>query len=250
MSTNHHGNLLNEITFEEHDGSNNAKRVTLISGSTIFAVVNTGAGAGNVTLDPGSRTGILGNLTIDSGNISLKGNVTLDVGSLVGIRGNLTITDSKAFIGLVSVSGFANPMPVLHAGAGNVTLSDSKGFVGLVTAISINGGANKTFIPKTLAFAQASIVTIAVPTGTFKVTNIVLNSNATTRINIKSGATYLTGNVSLGMTLFPGGGFVQNGSPDSPTFIGLAAQAAIVLEKFDTGGIISQIGGHLLYFDE
>lgn len=113
-----------------------------------------------------------------------------------------------------------------------------------------NVGTNKTLIPKTIAFAQASIVTIAVPANTFYITSLVMNSNATTRLNIKSGATYLTGNVSLGMTIYPGGGWVQDGAPDSPRYIGLAGGAAIVLEKFDTGGIISQIGGHLVYFDE
>lgn len=308
MSANHSGNLLNQITFEEHVPDANAKRVVIASGATIFAVVNTGSAGnvtldqgsrtgivgnitldpgsltgiagnltlsdskgfiglttlgggfanirGNVTLDPGSFTGVKGNLTIDSGNISLKGNVTLDVGSLVGVRGNVTLdvgslvgvrgnvtlSDSKTFIGLVTVGGI-----------GQITLSDPKGFIGLVTAIALNGGTNKTFIPMTVAFAQASIVTIAVPTGggaLFKITNLVLNSNATTRLNIKSGATYLTGNVSLGMTIYPGGGWVESGSPDSPTYIGLASGAAIVLEKFDTGGIISQIGGKLIYFQE
>lgn len=74
MSSNHSGNLLNQITFEEHVPAENAKRVVINSSATIFAVVNTGS-AGNVTLDPGSRTGIVG---------------------------NLTLSDSKGFIGLVT----------------------------------------------------------------------------------------------------------------------------------------------------
>lgn len=59
MSQQHQGNMIPEITFEEHDGINNAKRVnvvaggvglatvTLVSTPTLFAVVNTAA-AGDV----------------------------------------------------------------------------------------------------------------------------------------------------------------------------------------------------------
>lgn len=32
MSTTHKGNMLNEITFEEHDGTNNAKKTVVLSG--------------------------------------------------------------------------------------------------------------------------------------------------------------------------------------------------------------------------
>lgn len=38
MSTQHSGNILNEITREEHDGANNAKRVTLVGNVSITAV--------------------------------------------------------------------------------------------------------------------------------------------------------------------------------------------------------------------
>jgi hypothetical protein len=44
------GQIQNEILVEEHDGANNAKRVTLASGATLYAVVNTGAATGNVTV--------------------------------------------------------------------------------------------------------------------------------------------------------------------------------------------------------
>ena len=255
MSTDHKGNMLNEITFEEHAGALNAKRTSLVSAATIYAVVNTGAaGVGNSIV------------TVAIFPSSFGGNVTLDAGSFTGIKGNVTLSDPKGFIGLVTVGNNVNANVSLGASAqfigivtvtnkdrtitGNVTLSDSKGFIGLATVISRNAGTNKTLIHKTVAFAQASIVTIVVATNNFFITQLVLNSNATVRLNIKSGATYLTGNVSLGMSINPGGGWVESGSPDSPVYLSLSTVQAIVLEKFDFGGVLSQIGGKLIYYDE
>lgn len=70
----------------------------------------------------------VGNVTIAGGEVSLKGNVTLDVGSLVGVRGNLTLSDSKGYIGLVTIGHTPNVAVV-----GNLTLSDPKTFIGLVS---------------------------------------------------------------------------------------------------------------------
>lgn len=124
------------------------------------------AAAGNITLDSGSLTGIIGNVTIDSigANVNVVniGNLTLDDGSKVGIignitvdqvdtvvavtnitnpialKGNMTLSDSKGFIGLVSVSGFANPLPVSFSG--NVTLDDGSktGIVGNITVDQVD----------------------------------------------------------------------------------------------------------------
>ena len=88
-------------------------------GATIFAVVNTSAaGQSSVVLDRGhnfvglatvvqsdSSRSIVGNLTIDSigstVNTAVLGNVTIDSGT-VSLTGNVTVSDSKSFIGLVS----------------------------------------------------------------------------------------------------------------------------------------------------
>lgn len=118
-----------------------------------------------------------------------------------------------------------------------------------ITAFGLNTGTSKTLIPKNSSFAQASIATIAVPSSTFYITDLILNSNATVGLRIKSGATYLIGNVSISVSLNPGGGWVQHGSPDSPVYQGLADAAAIVLEKEDFGQI-AEIAGHLMYYDE
>ena len=247
--------------------------------------------AGNVTLDAGSRAGIVGNLTLSDAKtfiglttstlgaspafigivtvanasfpVTQSGGWGVDIaGGIIDsahITGNVTLTDAKTFIGLTTTTLGASPAFVgivtiansnIRAIAGNLTLSDAKTFIGLVTANAVNVGTNKTLIHKTIAFSQASIVTIAVPSNTFKITQLLINSNATTRLNIKSGATYLTGNVSLGMCISPGGGWVENGSPDSPVYIGLAGAAAIVLEKLDLTGTSAQIAGKLIYFDE
>ena len=96
MSTRHSGNgMLNEITFEEHDGTNNAKRVNLVSGATIFAVVNTSA-AGQAS-------------------VRVDGNVTLsDAKTYIGLT-TTTLGASPAFIGIVTVANAPS--------TGNITIA-------------------------------------------------------------------------------------------------------------------------------
>lgn len=222
---------------------------TLASAPTLFAVVNTAAaGQSSIVLD--NSVSKIGFVTVHQG--STPWNTTL--------LGNITLSDSKGFIGLTSVLGRVGI-------SGNVTLSDPKTyiglttttlgigtqFVGLVTAISMNAGTTKTLIPMTVALSTSSVVTVAVPTGggaIFKTTNVIFNSDATVRVSIKAGATYLTGNASIGISLNPGGGFVETGSPDSPTYIGLASGAAIVVEKFDMTGTKANLSGKIIYFSE
>ena len=210
------GNIQNEITHEEHDHTLRAKRVNVVAGTitassqvtvtlnntpTVYAVVNTSAAGqasvvldrghqfigivtvanpgslnGNLTLDAGSKTQIVGNVTLSDpkGFIGLvtvvgslapaAGNVTLDPGSKTGIVGNVTLTDSKAYIGLTTVTpGTAWPDPKGYIGLvtvtgnfgttgnvtldpgsrtgilGNLTLTDSKTYIGLVTATANQG---------------------------------------------------------------------------------------------------------------
>lgn len=71
--------------------------------------------------------------------------INTDGSGQMALEGNVTLADSKGFIGLTSVSGFTNPLPVSFSGnvtldagsktgiVGNVTISDSKGYIGLVT---------------------------------------------------------------------------------------------------------------------
>jgi hypothetical protein len=209
------------------------------------------AAAGNVTLDVGSLVGLRGNITLtDSklpigtvsvlgGIISLRGNLTLDVGSLVGIRGNITIQDGGNTITTDII--------------GNVTISDSKGFIGLVTAVvAFTPGTGKTLVNLPISFlsagSQATIVVPGTNTSVY-ITNMLLNSDASVRVNIKSGVTYLTGNASVGITLNPGGGFVMSGSVDSPVWIGCPS-GALIVEKLDLTGTSAKIGGNVVYFTQ
>lgn len=132
-----------------------------------------------------------------------------------------------------------------------VALAAGTQFIGLVTAWTRNAGTTKTLVPLPVGLGNNSLATVAVPTNSNKInlTQLILNSNVTTEIAIKSGVTYLTGNASLGVTLFPGGGFVMNGAPDSPVWISLPS-GAMVIEKRDPGGTVSKVGGNVIYFDE
>lgn len=166
MAVTHAGNGANQITFEEHDGANNAKRVSIVSGGLaagvvtlapspnfigIVTIANPGAAAtGNVTLNPSPN--FIGIVTVANPG-SFTGNVTLDAGSKTGIVGNVTLSDSKAFIGLTTTTLGASPAfigiaTVIQANSarsilGNLTLSDSKAFIGLTTTTL---GASPAFI--------------------------------------------------------------------------------------------------------
>ena len=136
------------IQRDEHDETLLAKKTSLVSAATVYAVVNTAAaGQSSIVLDDSIAN--IGFATVNVANtvpVTFSGNVTLDDGSLTGIVGNVTLSDSKGFIGLTSVSGFANPLPVSFSGnvtlddgsltgiTGNVTLSDAKTYVGLTTS--------------------------------------------------------------------------------------------------------------------
>ena len=325
-----------DVIRDVHDASTHSLKTngTAGVGNSIVTVANVVSTtfSGNVTLDGGSLTGIVGNVTLanangfiglvsvsgfanplpvtSSGNVTLanangfiglvsvsgfanplpvtsSGNVTLDGGSLTGILGNVTLSDSKTYIGLTTTTLGASPAFVgivtiantnvrsiagnvtlddgsLTGVVGNVTLSDSKTyvglttttlgigtqFVGLVTAWSRDAGSLKTFIHKNIELSTSSVATLYVATETFKITQVLLNSDATVRVSIKSGVTYLTGNASIGITLNPGGGWVENGSPRSPLYYGLAVDQGVVLEKFDMTGTSARIGGKVILIDE
>jgi hypothetical protein len=264
LSTTFSGN----VTLDAGSKTQIAGNVTISDSKTYIGLVTVtldnsrGVGfVGNLTLDPGSKTQIVGNVTI-SDSKGYIGLVTVTQASTTrSLVGNVTLSDAKTYIGLVTVTQASTSRSLL----GNLTLSDAKTyiglttttlgigttFIGLVTANTINTGTNKTLVIMSFGLGNNSLATVAVPTSAqrIKVTNLLLGSNITTEIAIKSGVTYLTGNATLGVTLFPGGGFELPGSPDSPSWIGLPS-GALVVEKRDPGGTTSKIGGHAIYFDE
>lgn len=284
--------LVGNLTLSDSKAFIGLTTTVLGSAPTLYAVVNTAAaGQSSVVLDTGTSwigiatvwqasliRSIAGNLTIDSQPAWSDPNTFIGLVTAVpsttsrSLVGNLTLSDSKGFIGLVSIGGgvlntitavtdITNPVAI----KGNLTLSDAKTyiglvtsslgigtqFIGLVTAWTRNAGTSKTLIQLPVGLGNNSLSTVAVPTNAqrIKVTQLILNSNVTTEIAIKSGVTYLTGNASLGETLFPGGGFVLPGSPDSPSWLGLPS-GALVVEKRDPGGTVSKVAGHAIYFDE
>ena len=71
MSQDHRGNIQPGLDLEEHEPLLNAKRSSLVSASTIYAVVNTGAG-GITTVYQGP-----GGQIANPWDVTLRGNVTL-----------------------------------------------------------------------------------------------------------------------------------------------------------------------------
>jgi len=168
---------------------------------------------------------------------------------------------SSANIGSVSIlgGGIGINAGVNNIGFATVTLSGGMATVTLGTRLASttdsiatkNAGTNKTLLGAPITLSTSSQATLAVPTNanTMYITNLVLNSDATVRVSILSGVTYLTGNASIGITLNPGGGWVESGSPDSPVYIGCPS-GSLVVQKFDMTGTSAKIGGKVIYFQE
>lgn len=221
MAVRHTGNMQPALDFEEHEGLLNAKRVAPIGGAgltslpTIYAVVNTSAaGQASIVLD----------------------------NSLAKIGFATVAISTPTLFAVVNTAA---------AGQASIVLDVGTKFIGLVTAVTRNAGTIKTLIPLSIGLGNNSLLTVAVPTNANKIniTNLLLNSNATTGLAIKSGVTYLIGNASLAVTLLPGGGFVLPGNVDAPSWIGLPS-GALVVEKRDSGGTVANVAGQVIYFDE
>lgn len=197
----------------------------------------------------------IGLVTVSGGQVGLVGNNTIVLGSGIGGIGFATVnigTNVNTNIGLVTVAGGAAwADPKTYVGLTTTTLGVGTTFIGLATTWDRNAGTTKTLINIPIAFSTASITTLATPTNanSIYVTSLVLNSNATVRVTLKSGVTYLTGNASIGLTLLPGGGLVMTGSPDSPSWIGLPS-GPLNVEKLDLTATSAQISGNVVYFQE
>jgi hypothetical protein len=246
--------------------------VTITDGKTFIGLVTTVNGAGDrfiglVTVGNIPGVNVIGNVTLSNPNAFIGLATTVNgagdrfIGLVTAFNSNQpALVASAAYIGCVSVqigtgTRFIGLVTVGNVHGvnviGNVTLSNANGFIGLVTASSLTAGTTKSLINLPIAMSTGSVATIAIPTNanTVKVTNLVLNSDATVRIAIKSGVTYLTGSSAIGITLNPGGGWIQTGAPDSPSWIGLPS-GALVIEKFDMTSTSAKIGGNVVYFQE
>lgn len=229
-------------------GPNYIGLVTAVVGNN--PVLGAGAnyvGLATVTLGPGMAT-----VTLGTALSSSTDSVTAALAAGTNFVGFATVriaNNSGTVIGDVRAAGTA----------GVLLQQESSGSYGLKVThysnvtVSAVGGTTKTLIHKNIEMSTASVATIAVPTGgnaIFNITNLVLSSSATVRVSIKSGPTYLTGNATIGITLNPGGGWVETGAPFSPTYIGLASGAAIVVEKFDVTATSALVGGKVIYYQE
>ena len=237
-------------------GTANIGSVSILGG-----VVNSNLNAGVNSIGFASVTPVqawpdpktyIGLTTATIGNNPILGASPSFIG-IVTVTNQRPLVASTVNIGSVSVLGGRIGLNAGVNGIGFTTVKVDAGtqFIGLVTAWTRNAGTSKTLVSLPVGLGNNSLATVAVPTNANKInlTQLILNSNVTTEIAIKSGVTYLTGNASLGITLFPGGGFVMNGSPDSPAWISLPS-GAMVVEKRDGGGTVSKIGGSVIYFDE
>ena len=136
----HKGNILNDLNLEEHDGLLFAKKASVVSAATIYAVVNTGAtGVQNsmVTLNAGPNYVGLTTTTLGVGNTTI-GIVRQGTDPwTVSFSGNITLSDAKTYIGLTTTTlGVGNTtIGIVRQGdnpwasniVGNLTLSNSFG---------------------------------------------------------------------------------------------------------------------------
>jgi hypothetical protein len=204
---------------------------------------------GLATTVNGTSTANIGSVSVLGGSIGLNASVNKIGFATINVAGMSALVASNVNIGSVSIlgGGIGINAGVNNIGFATVTLSGA----GNPSVFAVNVGTNKTLLNLPIGFSTASVVTVAVPatSASVKITNMLLNSDATVRFTIKSGVTYLTGNASIGITLNPGGGFIMTGSPDSPSWIGLPS-GALVIEKFDLTGTSAKIAGNVVYFSE
>lgn len=212
-------NSISSIGFATVNVVNLARTIT---GNVTLSDAKTYIGLTTTTLGLGSATiGLVRSLQETSPWVVSA--IDLDIRDLnattddVAITGNVTLSDSKGFIGLVSVSGFANPLPVTWAGnvtlddgsltgiVGNVTLSDAKTFIGLVTNVP-DYGSNVTIHTAVYSATGNNTLFVAPASNRFWLTNLHISSLGRAEVEIRSGATTLIPFTALATT----GGYVHN----------------------------------------
>ena len=162
-----------------------------------------------------------------------------------------TVGDSVANIGFATVN-VSNPTiyAVVNTTATSGTATVNINGSATIFAV-VNTATAKTLITLPITLSTNSVATLAVPTNANKiyVTNLLINSDATVRVNLLSHDAHLNGNASIGVTLAPLGGWVETGAPNSPTYIGNAS-GALVITKLDLTGTSSKVSGKVVYYQE
>src|SRR3990167_2993733 len=201
------------IQRDEHDETLLAKKTSLVSAATVYAVVNTAAaGQSSIVLDDSIAN--IGFATVNVVNtvpVTFSGNVTLDDGSLTGIIGNVTLSDAKTYIGLVTNTpvGLSTVIqgtsPWSSSIVGNLTLSDAKTFIGLTTSVP-DFGSNVTVHTAIYSATGNNTLFIATAFNRFWLTNLHIASLGRAELEIRSGATTLIPFTALATT----GGYLHN----------------------------------------
>ena len=200
----HRGNIQPFLDLEEHDGDLNAKRVSLASAATIYAVVNTGAA--------GVQNSIV---TIANAMVT------------VALIGNVTLSNARTYIGLVTntpvglttviPAGLATVTPV-----GLTTLAPSPNFIGLATMVP-DFGSNVTIHTAIYSATGNSTLFVAPASNRFFLTSLHISSLGRAELEIRSGATTLIPFNSLSTT----GGYIHDW--DNPGLPSRAQADALVV---------------------
>jgi fibronectin-binding autotransporter adhesin len=217
-----------------------ANQPALVASNVYIGLVTANIGTTKAWANPNTFIGLT--TSVNASSTANIGSVSILGGTIINGTGTLNIGSVSILGGGIGINAGVN-----NIGFATVTLSGA----GNPSVFAVNVGTNKTLLNLPIGFSTASVVTVAVPATntTVKITNMLLNSDATVRFTIKSGVTYLTGNASIGITLNPGGGFIMTGSPDSPSWIGLPS-GALVIEKLDLTATSAKIAGNVVYFVE
>lgn len=209
MAVQHSGNAVYQMEMEEHQGELNAKRVSLVSSATIFAVIN-----GSVTVKQGDSPWVS---SIPSGVTAYQGTSPW----VSSILGNVTISDSKGFIGLVTVVQSSTSRSIV----GNLTLSDSKGFIGLTTTTL---GASPAFVGIVTIANQPALVA-----GVAYVGLVTVDIGTQNGVAVKGNVTLSDAKTFIGLTTTTLGaspafiGIATTINAASPAFIGIVTVAGI-----------------------
>ena len=203
--------------------ANSQATVTLYGTPTIYAVVNTAAGGDSIN-NIGFATVAVSTPTLYAVvNTSAPGvgNSIVTVANLplsTLLIGNVTLSDSKTYIGLVSVSHAAWTNPNTFIGlvtavpsttsrsiVGNVTISDSKGFIGLT---SVSGTVGLSAGVAGIGFATVAVSTptlyAVVNTGAVGITNSIVTVANTVAVTFSGNVTLSDAKTYIGLVSVSG----------------------------------------------
>lgn len=259
MSVDHFGgNIVPEITREEHDGVNNAKRVNIVAGGLSFG--------GLVTLAPSPN--FIGIVTVaNPGTASLSGNVTLNPSpNFIGI---VTVANNRQYVdgadgagsstGTVALGGGSDgilkPIPldninsavrvnivtgtlnVGQSGGWNTDLNAGANFIGLVTV----GGGYLTSYPQVWNGSAFEAIDRTVFIGL--VTAKLASAWSDPQAYIGLVTATLAGSVNTGMTtIFPGPNQIGSVTVSHPVSLGAGAQFVGLMTVVQSSAARSIVG--------